>query len=86
MEEKGAVGVDQILLRNPGSSSSPGSKHRSCTDELREIISEFKNGQLDARQAEMAFNYWQQRKDVQAYSEKRKVCFFYFLLMHSIVI
>jgi len=78
VEEKGAVGVDQILLRSPTSPSSPGSKHRSCTDELREIISEFKNGQLDARQAEMAFNHWQQRKDVQAYSEKRKVGFLYF--------
>ena len=82
LEGKGAVGGsndDRCEFRNPASGLSPASsalKHRSYTDELREIISEVKNQRLDVRQAEIAFEAWKQRKDVQEDSDKRKVSLF----------
>lgn len=42
-------------------------------DEMREILEEVKNGKLDPRQAEIFFDDWKKRKDVQQYVERREV-------------
>ena len=73
-EDEGATG-GQVELREPVEpmTVARGIKVRTVQDELREVLMQVKNGEMNTREAEIFFNTWIQQTYVQKDADKKKV-------------
>lgn len=72
-EEEGATGGPVELRERSPALSARDKKVRTVQDELRDVLDQYKNGMINSRQAEIFFDAWKQRKDVQEDADKKRV-------------
>ena len=76
-EAKEAAAVDAAVDAASGSgcasSSSPEQRSWNCTEQLKEVVEDYKMGKTNLRQVEIVFDEWKNRKDVKENASIKRV-------------
>ena len=72
-EAKEAAAVDAASGSGCASSSSPEQRSWNCTEQLKEVVEDYKMGKTNLRQVEIVFDEWKNRKDVKENASIKRV-------------